>query len=99
MSEGDATRHESEAEPAAQSATEKLDALGVRGILWQLARDGQILDVAAHRHPRVPRRPLEASPSLVAPLAAATLAQQHDPGLDAGDLRPAIVSGDDSVDF
>ena len=27
------------------SAVEKLEALGVRGILWQLARDGQIIDV------------------------------------------------------
>jgi hypothetical protein len=28
-----------------QTATEKIEALGVRGILWQLARDGQIIDV------------------------------------------------------
>jgi hypothetical protein len=28
-----------------QSPIEQLDALGVRGILWQLARDGQIIDV------------------------------------------------------
>ena len=45
MSEGDATRPRIGAVPATQSATEKLEALGVRGILWQLARDGQILDV------------------------------------------------------
>jgi hypothetical protein len=28
-----------------QTALEKLEALGVRGILWQLARDGQLMDV------------------------------------------------------
>jgi|SRR5215208_2264979 hypothetical protein len=35
------------AAPAAAGASvvEKLEALGVRGILWQLARDGQIIDV------------------------------------------------------
>jgi hypothetical protein len=35
------------APPAAAGASvvEKLEALGVRGILWKLARDGQILDV------------------------------------------------------
>jgi hypothetical protein len=30
---------------AAETAVEKLEALGVRGILWQLARDGQLVDV------------------------------------------------------
>jgi len=30
---------------AGETPVEKLDALGVRGILWQLARDGQIIDV------------------------------------------------------
>jgi len=30
---------------AGATPVEKLDALGVRGILWQLARDGQIIDV------------------------------------------------------
>lgn len=45
MSKGDAARPRIGAVPATQSATEKLEALGVRGILWQLARDGQILDV------------------------------------------------------
>jgi len=30
---------------AGATPVEKLDALGVRGILWQLARDGQIVDV------------------------------------------------------
>jgi hypothetical protein len=33
------------AAPARHTPAEKLEALGVRGILWQLARDGQILDV------------------------------------------------------
>ena len=35
------------AAPAAAKASvvEKLEALGVRGILWQLARDGQLIDV------------------------------------------------------
>jgi integrase len=30
---------------AKQTPVERLEALGVRGILWQLARDGQIIDV------------------------------------------------------
>ena len=30
---------------AGATAVEKLEALGVHGILWQLARDGQIIDV------------------------------------------------------
>jgi hypothetical protein len=30
---------------AEESAIEKLEALRVRGILWQLARDGQIIDL------------------------------------------------------
>jgi hypothetical protein len=30
---------------AGETPVEKLEALGVRGILWQLARDGQIIDV------------------------------------------------------
>ena len=30
---------------AEETPVEKLEALGVRGILWQLARDGQIIDV------------------------------------------------------
>jgi DNA-binding transcriptional MerR regulator len=30
---------------AGQTPVEKLEALGVRGILWQLARDGQIIDL------------------------------------------------------
>jgi hypothetical protein len=30
---------------AGETPVEKLKALGVRGILWQLARDGQIIDV------------------------------------------------------
>lgn len=30
---------------AGETAVEKLEDLGVRGILWQLARDGQIIDV------------------------------------------------------
>ena len=30
---------------AEKTPVERLEALGVRGILWQLARDGQILDV------------------------------------------------------
>src|SRR5829696_630724 len=33
------------AEDAGETPVEKLEALGVRGILWQLARDGQIIDV------------------------------------------------------
>ena len=30
---------------AEKSSVEKLEGLGVRGILWQLARDGQLIDV------------------------------------------------------
>jgi hypothetical protein len=30
---------------AGETPVEKLEALGVRGILWQLARDGQLIDV------------------------------------------------------
>jgi hypothetical protein len=30
---------------AGETPVEKLEALGVRGILWQLARDGQIIDL------------------------------------------------------
>jgi hypothetical protein len=30
---------------AEETAIEKLESLGVRGILWQLARDGQLIDV------------------------------------------------------
>jgi hypothetical protein len=30
---------------AGETPVEKLEALRVRGILWQLARDGQIIDV------------------------------------------------------
>ena len=30
---------------AGETPVERLEALGVRGILWQLARDGQIVDV------------------------------------------------------
>jgi hypothetical protein len=35
----------SAAADAEKTAVERLKGLGVRGILWQLARDGQIIDV------------------------------------------------------
>src|SRR3954454_12658132 len=36
---------------AGATALEKLEALGVRGILWQLARDGQLIDVRCEMPP------------------------------------------------
>src|SRR5436190_3241694 len=36
---------------AGETPVEKLEALGVRGIPWQLARDGQIIDVRCERCP------------------------------------------------
>jgi hypothetical protein len=48
MNDGEQVPHaRTPAAPADAGGTpvEKLEALGVRGILWQLARDGQIIDV------------------------------------------------------